>query len=279
MKRAILAVAALAALCGCNKEELARQQHTIDSLKTVVAMRDSANNDISQTLSEIRDNLNYIKDQEGIVSVGDAEGERKNAYNNDIDAIYAKLLDNKKKISRLQSRLNTELGKNKQYDELIAQLQEQTERQLSQIEALNSTVDSKNAKIGTLEAAINNLSQSIDSLTKVNQDILANLDETTNKLNTRYYLVATKSFLKEKGLLQTGLFKGKKLVGDGVDSRFFTKIDKRKTNTIALKGKKVEVLTTHPASSYSIDDNYRTLTITDSEAFWASSNCLIVCTK
>lgn len=279
MKKIFVICAAAVALTSCNKEELARKQSTIDSLEMIVSLRDSQNNDITQILKDINDNLNDIKEREGITSVAIGEGD-KNASVNDINAIYDRLLDNKKKIASLQRRLNSELGKNKQYDELIAELQATNESKMAEIEALKSDIQGKDVKITTLEKAINNLSKSIDSLTSVNTNILANLDETTKQLNTRYYIVESKSELKAKGLLTTGLFKGKKAnLDDKSLNKYFNKIDLRSVSVIQLTGKKAEILTQHPASSYSIDEDFTQLTINDKNAFWSQSNCLVICTK
>lgn len=279
MKKYILICAAALTLASCNKEQLERQQKTIDSLNMIVSLRDSENSDISKTLSEINENLKFIKEQEGITNVNIDENGG-NTSVSDINAIYDRLLENKKKIASLQRRLNTELGKNKQYDELIAQLQATTEAKMAEIEALTQENSRKDAKIGTLEKAINNLSESIDSLTNVNKDILQNLDNTVTKLNTRYYIVSSKKDLKANGLLESGLFKGKKAnLNETALKRYFKKIDLREVSSISLGGKKCEVLTNHPASSYSIDEDFNTLTITDKENFWSQSNCLVVCTK
>ena len=279
MKNVIIICAAALTLASCNKEELERRQKTIDSLNMIVALRNSENSDISKTLSEINDNLKYIKEQEGITNVNIDEGSS-NASVNDINAIYQRLLDNKKKIASLQRRLNSELGKNKQYDELIAQLQATTESKMAEIEALTKDNKQKDVKITTLEKAINNLSESIDSLTTVNKNILQNLDNTVAKLNTRYYIVASKGDLKDKGLIETGLFKGKKAkLDDNSLNRYFKKIDLRNVGSIPLSGKKVTILTNHPTSSYTIDEDYNQLTITNKEEFWSQSNCLVVCTK
>lgn len=279
MKRYIVMCVAALGLASCNKEELARQQKTIDSLNMIVSLRENENGDITKTLNEINENLKYIKEQEGITNVNLDEGGN-NSSVSDINAIYDRLLDNKKKIASLQRRLNTEIGKNKQYDELIAQLQATTESKMAEIEALTQENTRKDVKIGTLEKAINNLSESIDSLTTVNRDILQNLDNTVKQLNTRYYIVASKKDLKSNGLLESGLFKGKKAnLNDRALKQYFKKIDLREVSTIALTGKKVEILTQHPTSSYSIDEDNTTLSINDKESFWSQSNCLVVCTK
>lgn len=279
MKRYLLIGAAALTLASCNQEQIERQQKTIDSLNMVVLLRSNENSDITKTLTEINENLKYIKEQENITSVNiDESGS--NSSVNDINAIYNRLLDNKKKIANLQSRLNAAIGKNKQFDELIAQLKATTDEKMAQIEVLTQENSKKDAKIGTLEKAINNLSQSIDSLTTVNADILQNLDNTVKKLNTRYYIVGSKSDLKDKGLLETGLFKGKKAkLGENALKQYFKKIDLREVSSIPLNGKKVAIVTQHPESSYTIDEDFTALTITDRESFWSQSNCLVVCTK
>ena len=280
MKKIFLLSSALVALTlgSCNHEQLDRQQKTIDSLNNQMALKDSSMTLIATTLADVHSNLNYIKEKEGIIAINANSEGAKDQINDDIQAIYAKLVDNKKKVNELQAKLNNALGKNSEYKKIIEVLNQQIEQQNAEIARLNEMLNEKNVEIGFLNNAVIRLSSSVDSLATVSADTQNKLDDTTAELHTGYYIVAEKSTLKEKGLLEGGLFSKKVLKGD-VDNSLFTKIDITEVEQIPLTGRRFKVLTNHPESSYSIDEEKKVLIIKDKKAFWNASRYLIVSAK
>lgn len=269
MKRFLTVAAVAAALVACNQEQLQQQQKSIDSLNSVMALKDSSMSLIATTLTGIQDNLNYIKEKEGIISVANNEND-KEQLKADINAIYAKLVDNKNKVKQLQAKLNASMGKNSEYKKIIGVLQQQIDQQNAQIEKLNQTLNEKDVEIGFLNDAVIKLTANVDSITTVSQNTQATLDNTTTELNTVWYLLADKATLKAKGLLES-----RKLSGN-VDNSLFTKADRTQLSEIKLTGKRFVVLTPHPASSYKIDEESGVLYIKDKKAFWNQSRYLIV---
>ena len=66
------------------------------------------------------------------------------------------------------------------------------------------------------------------------------------------------------------------------DSNYFTKIDMRVVKSIPLYSKSAELLTDHPAGSYSLDKDAQgqyTLRITNADSFWSVSRYLVVLVK
>lgn len=280
MKKIILACgAAVLALASCNQEKIEQQKKTIESLKEVVAKRDTSMSLIATTLADVHSNLNYIKEKEGIIAVqANSETSDKDQLSNDIQSIYAKLVDNKNKVKELQAKLNKTLGKNKEYKQIIEVLNQQIEQQNAEIAKLNKMLDDKNVEIGFLNNAIISLSTSVDSLATVSAETQETLAQTIAEKNEGYYLVAEKSMLKEKGLLSGGLFNKKVLAGD-IDNSLFTKVDVTEVESIPLTGRKFVVLTPQPESSYSIDEEKKVLVIKDKEAFWKATRYLVVRAK
>ncbi len=279
MKKVILlgAIAAIA-FSACNQEQLDRQQKTIDSLNSAIATKDSSMSLVATTMADIQSNLNYIKEKENIISVSANSEDNKNQIKEDIQAIYTRLVDNKKKMEELQRKLNSSMSKSKEYQKIIEVLQQQIDQQNEQIEKLNKALEDKNIEIGYLNDAVIRLSSSVDSLATTNANTQQQLETTTEELNTVYYIVATKATLKEKGLLEGGLFTKKVLSGE-VDNSLFTKIDKTTTEKIELSGRRFKVLTSHPETSYSIDEDNKVLTIKNKELFWKASKYLIIRAK
>ncbi len=277
-KQLLMGMLAAAALVACNQDQLTQQASTIDSLQSVIAGKDSSMALIATTLSDVHSNLNYIKERENIIAINASESGDTNQINNDLKAIYARLVENKNKVTELQRKLKAALGKNSEYEKIIDVLQQQIDQQNAEIEKLNNMLAQKDVEIGYLNNAVIKLSTSVDSLATVSSNTKNKLDATTEELNTGYYLVAEKSALKDKGLLEGGLF-SKKVLNHEVDNSLFTKVDVTETSEIALTGRRFKVLTSHPADSYTIDEEKKVLVIKDKKAFWQSSKYLIVQAK
>lgn len=270
MKR-FLAVACVAAtLVSCNQEQLQQQQKSIDSLNGIVAMKDSSMSFLASTLTDIQTNLNYIKEKENIVSVTNDEND-KDRMKADLNAIYAKLIDNKNKVKQLQAKLNASMGKNSEYKKIIEVLQQQIDQQNSQIEKLQQTLSEKDVEIGFLNDAVIKLTATNDSIETVRANTQAALEQTTAEKNTVWYVVADKATLKEKGLLVS-----RKLAAGDIDQGFFTKADKTVIEEVKLSGKSFKVLTPHPMSSYTLNEEAKVLTIKDKNKFWSTSNVLVI---
>ena len=69
------------------------------------------------------------------------------------------------------------------------------------------------------------------------------------------------------------------LAESDINKDYFTEIDVRTTKEIKLYSKSADVLTTHPAGSYSLDKDAEgnlTLHITDEKTFWSVSKYLVI---
>ena len=87
----------------------------------------------------------------------------------------------------------------------------------------------------------------------------------------------------EKGILSKGgLFQSSAISKQGFDKTQFVEGNKRELELIPLNTKKAKIMTTHPESSYQInegEEGAQTLQILDKEAFWSMSNYLVVSIK
>lgn len=88
----------------------------------------------------------------------------------------------------------------------------------------------------------------------------------------------TKRELREQRILQ----RGDVLKSNDFNKDYFTRIDLRVTKTIRLYSKSAKLMTSHPASSYSLDKDAQgqyTLRITNPQAFWSVSKYLVITVK
>ena len=97
-------------------------------------------------------------------------------------------------------------------------------------------------------------------------------------MNTCYYVIASKSQLKEHQILETGFLRKSKLLKGDFDKGFFVIGDKRNLTSLDLKSKKIKIRTSHPEDSYRIieTEKQKTLTIISPEKFWSLTNYLVI---
>ena len=283
MKKVFL-VASLAivmAACSNNKEQIERLQQQNDSLKAVNQLKDDNMQLLATTMADVQMNINAIKEREKIISV--AVGENANPSEQikaDIDAINDLLQENKKKVANLQAQLNKSTKKNKELESLISVMQAQIDQQNTEIENLKKMLEEKNIEIGFLNNAIIKLSTSVDSLAMEKANTDKELAAATDEIQTAYYIAASKSDLKNKGVITSaGLF-AKKVSGD-YDNSVFTKVNTTEFERLPLNAKKaknVTILSSHPSSSYSIEEGSDgvVLVIKDQHDFWNASKYLVI---
>ncbi|MBR6250293.1 MAG: hypothetical protein IKR17_03730 [Bacteroidales bacterium] len=277
----ILAIAVVAsALVGCNNHqaEVTDLQQKVDTLQKIIDQKDKNFALIAGTMSELQQNLNVIKEKEGLISTNLNES-NKSQLQDDVDAIYKVLLDNKQKVKSLEAQLRKATSNNKELQQLISVLQEQIDQQNKEIEKLTTMLKDKDLDINALTGAVISLTSSVDSLATEKAKVDKSLAIATNEINTVFYIVGTKSYLRDKGVVEKdGLFKKKILAGD-VDNRIFNAVNKNEVTKIDLGGRRAKVLSQHNESSYEIvdnDDRTQSLVIKNAEAFWQTSKYLVV---
>ncbi len=278
----ILAIAVVAsALVGCNNHEaeIKTLQDRVDSLQKVNQDKDNSFARISGTMTELQRNLNVIKEKEGIITKNLNEG-NKSQVQSDVDAIYDILLANKKKVEQLEAQLRKATSNNKELQQMISVLQEQIDQQNQEIEKLTKLLKDKDLDINALTGAVISLTSSVDSLATEKAKVDQSLANATDEINTCYYVIGSKSYLREKAIVEKdGLFKKKVLSGD-IDNKIFTAINKNEVTKIDLGGRRAKVLSQHNESSYEIVDNAdgktQSLVIKNVESFWQTSKYLVI---
>ncbi len=284
MKKLFLSAVAIAmtmASCDNQQAKVDALSAKVDSLQAVSDLKDSSMGMLAQTMSDIQNNISAIKEKEGIISVSLAEGADENQIKSDLEAIQQALENNKKKVSSLRAQLSKATKNNKELEAIISTLNTQIEQQNAEIAKLSAMLEEKNIEIDFLNNAVIRLSTSVDSLATAKEEVDQKLATATDHIETGYYIISSKADLKEKGLLETGLFKGKKATGN-VDESLFTKVNVTELSSLALNVKKAQIVSTHPQESYTLDedaDGLLTLNIKDKAAFWKTSKYLIIIGK
>ena len=251
-----------------------------DSLRSVIEQKDNEINDLMGTFNEIQQGFDLINEAEGRVNMLKGNAERNNMAENireNMEFIQQTLAENKRKIAELENKLNSSSINSSKLKEAVNRLMGQLKEKDEEIELLRSELAEKNVMIAALDSTVNVLKDENAEIRRdrdVSDEIARNQDV---QLNTAWYVFGTSKELKEQGILQ----KGEVMKGE-YNKNYFTKIDIRKVNVIPLESRYAELLTNHPANSYSLLKDSKgeyTLRITDAAKFWSVSKYLVVRVK
>ncbi len=265
----------------CGGRRAARAQ--ADSLARVVAAKDSIINDAFASINEIAVNVNQIAQREKLITdQTTAAGPElsKHAKDQIIDnmtAIGELLEQNRTTIAKLQITSNQLRQANIQVaalQELVGELQEQLVQKNAQIAALMQQVQSLQIEVASLAELLARLE--VDKIV-----LQSELGQSNLELNTVHYIVGVEKELKQEGIIDKEGFIGRtRVLAPGADLSQFTQADSRTLDLVLIGGKRIRVITSHPAESYMLVQNddriVEELVITDKEAFWRNTKVLVI---
>ena len=300
MKKVMLfAVCAVMALTGCNSGQKKMNPADIqnDSLRSIIQARDNEINDMMGTLNDIQEGFSEINAAENRVTIAkDGEGaDKATVIKEQIQFIAQRMKENRELIKKLQEQLKETGFKGDQMRKTIENLQAQLIQKDGELKKLRAELQAKNIHIAELDETINGLNSDVASLNTSVQNLntektnltneKAQLQSESNKksetissqdkqLNTAWYVFGTKKELKQNNILNNG-----KVLREGFNRNYFTKIDIRVDKEIKLYSKSAKILTAHPSNSYSLskDSNGQyVLRINVPQSFCSTSKYLVV---
>lgn len=303
MKKLFFIAACVLSLAACNQDKkpaISPEQIQNDSLRAIITARDNEINDMMGTLNEIQQGFAEINEAENRVTVAkDGEGRDKTAViKENIQFIAQRMQENRELIKKLQEQLRTTGFKGEQMQKAIESLNAQLVEKDKELRALRAELEKKNIHIKELDQTISGLNSDVAALQTDKQNLQTdkqnlqtekqNLQNESNRktetintqdkqLNTAWFAFGTKKELKRQNVL----VKGKVLQGS-FNKNYFTKIDIRETRELKLYSNNAKILTSHPASSYSLTKDASgqyVLRISDPATFWSTSKYLVVQVK
>ncbi len=282
----ILGLSAGALFTSCTNRE--KEEAALKQVEVVSSSRDSMENALVTTMDEINQNLDMIREKQGLIANtnGHENISKKEAILKNISLINALIADNKEKLDKLEAQAK-KLGKEKK---AMARLAEQTkariERQEQEIASLKEQLAQESYKVEDLNHRMNDMQMNNEVLTSEKQQLTDANAQMDKDLNKAYFTYGTSKELKSKSLIEkTGgvLGIGKK---DALSNAFlqnkssFTEVDIRETKTIPIQGSHPKLITFHPQNSYEIkeekDAKYASINIKNPEEFWSTSKYLVV---
>ena len=280
-KLVILALGGLM-VASCNDGVKKAEQAALmqrDSLEQIIAQKDNEINDMMTTLSDIEEGFREITEAQSRVTLA-KQGEGTNTMvriKENMQFIQAAMKQNKELINKLKQQVRESTVKGTQLKKIIDNLTQQMETKDKQIQTLREELDKKDIHIAELDEKVADLNTNVTNLTADNTEKQQTINTQDKALHSGWFVFGTKKELKEQNILSSG-----EVLRSNFNKEYFTKIDIRIDKEIKLYSKSAEILTSHPASSYTLqrDANKQyVLRITNPEAFWATSKYLVILVK
>ena len=286
MRKLAIILLVLPFFTACNQKELNKLKEENAQLTQIAQKRDSTINDFVESFQAIAANLDTIKVREKLISVqasGEQTADSKTQILSDLSSVKNLLDKNKAELADLNKKLKNSWYQNSKLKKLTESLQKQIQEKEESIANLTAQVTELNGKVDNLNGQVAQLNDTVSSLSTQNSMQEKLLNEKTDKLHTAYYVIGTTKELRDQHVISAtggllGIGRTDKL-NDQIDPSKFTAIDITKTTTIPVKGKKINMVTAHPADSYKIeekDNEVEAITITNPEEFWKASKYLVV---
>lgn len=283
MKKIMILALSVVTLASCNQfggksDELSRER---DSLMQVLNQKDDELNEIMSCVNEVQDGFARINEAEGRITVADGNPESastRGIIQENMQYIEQAMQQNRELIAQLQEKLKTTTFNAKALEQTIAQLQDQLEKQNERIQELEASLAEKDIVIARQGEQIDNLNENVSSLTAENREKAETVAAQDKDLHTAWFVFGTKAELKEQKILKDGDV----LKSGDFNKDFFTEIDTRVVKVIKLYSKSAEILTTHPAGSYTLAKDEKkeyVLRISDANKFWSVSKYLVIRVK
>ncbi len=270
------------ASCNGNKTDNTGNDSIVAQLNDSLLVANAEKDSLLSLINDINEGMMQIRDMEKIISTSNLNAETPNKKQQIMDnmaLIQQALQDRREKLAALERRLKNSSGNSSQLQETIDGLKKQLEEQQATINQLTEELRKAHIEIQTLNTTVDSLNVANQTITEQKEEAEVKSEQLANELNTCYYVIGSKSELKDHKIIETGFLRKTKVMEKDYEIEYFTKGDKRTLTEIPLYSRKVKIYTKHPADAYEIvsnDDETKTIVITNPTKFWELSNFLVV---
>ena len=282
MKKLVIVALSGLMVASCNDGVKKAEQAALmqrDSLEQIIAQKDNELTDMMNTLSDIEEGFREITEAQNRVTLA-KEGEGTNTsqrIKENVQFIQSVMKQNKELINKLKQQVRESTVKGDQLKKIIDNLTEQMAVKDKQLQALREELDAKDIHIAELDERVADLNDNVNTLTADNTQKSQTISTQDKQLNTAWFVFGTKKELKDQKILDHG-----EVLQSNFNKEYFTKIDIRIDKEIKLYSSSAEILTNHPASSYTLQRDAKkqyVLRITDPQTFWSTSKYLVILVK
>ena len=282
MKKLVIVALSGLMVASCNDGVKKAEQAALmqrDSLEQIIAQKDNEINDMMTTLSDIEEGFREITEAQNRVTLA-KEGEGTNTkvrIQENMQFIQSAMKQNKELINKLKQQVRESKVKSDQLKKIVDNLTEQMAIKDQQLQALREELDKKDIHIAELGERVADLNNNVTSLTEDNTQKAKTISTQDKELHSAWFVYGTKKELKEQHILDRG-----EVLQSDFNKDYFTKIDIRIDKEIKLYSSSAEILTNHPAGSYSLQRDAKkqyVLRILEPQTFWSTSKYLVVQVK
>lgn len=269
-------------LSACSPVQQREQQSLEEVSKQELATALEERDQLLALVKEVSAGLKQIKHLENMMTMAAAHPDGTPAARAqilaDIASVKKKIQQRKAQLQELESKLHNSTINNKELTETIEALRLQIDSQIEVTESLRMQLMAANEQIGELNNTVDSLNSTVTAVTGERNAAMEASERFENELNTCFYVVATKSDLKDHNIIESGFLRKTKLMKGDFDQHVFKVADKRRLRTVHVPGRKADLLTNHPPRSYRLTaegDSIR-MHIIDPERFWALTNYMVI---
>ena len=283
MKKIVLVALGLLALTACKQKSENAQDLVLiqqrDSLNRIIAQKDGEINDMMSTMNDVVDGFRAINEAEERVTLarmeeGVSSSER---IRENMRFIQQTMQQNRELINKLRNQLRQSSVNADQLRRTIENLTRQMEEKDAQVKELQAELQAKDIQIDELHEEVNNLNHNVTALKEESTQKTQTITSQDKQLNTAWFVFGTKKELREQRIYDDG-----KVLEANFNREYFTKIDIRVDKEIRLYSRSAKLLTSHPASAYTLTQDANKqyiLRITNPQLFWSASKYLVVLVK
>lgn len=281
MKKIIYMALCIVCLTACENINKPQTDNTEsrDSLQRVIDQKNNEINDMLGTLNEIQEGFRQISiAEERVTVIKDGEAtSRKEQIRSDIEFIAQQMQHNRELIEKLQKQAREGSIAAEQLKKTIENLTAQLEDKNKQLETLRTELHAKDLKIEVLDMTVSSLNNDVEELKNESASKSTTISNQDKQLNTAWYVFGTKKELTENRILEKG-----QVLRSNFNKNYFTKVDIRVDKEIKLYSKSAKMLTSHPSTSYTLQQDASkqyVLRITNPDLFWSTSKYLVIQVK
>lgn len=248
--------------------ELIELRNKVAQLELESSQKDSVLNEAISFFNEVQSNLAIINIKEDEIRVRSNNPE---ITQEDQDWILKEIQHIN--FLRKQNAQNVNALKKKIADKdlKISELENMTDRLVMQIRARDEQIASLQRTLADLDMEYSELFDEYQQQVELALDVMKEMNTVYYAYGTLDELIANKVLVRQGGFIGIGK---KTNIAEDLNQNYFQQMDKTKVKELNIIGKKPELVTDHPISSYQWKGTK--LIILDADKFWRISNYLVV---